>query len=136
MCCLKTYTGACLLFLTFSVAAMGLPASAVERTKIFAACAGRLSALEEHQRLFDGPLSERTAETLSLFNVLIDATLPDAVTIGFSGRDALAWQIDAKMAQAQLLQQAFFGTKPARNLRARDLATRYIQSCEKLIIGS
>lgn len=116
--------------------AFAMPGSASERVKAFAACAGRLSALEENQRLFDGPLSEKTAARKAMFDSLVEATLPDARAEGFSGRQALHWQVDAKMAQAVLLQQSVFGTDPARADEARQLANDYLATCDRLLLGA
>ncbi|KAJ55735.1 hypothetical protein ACMU_13695 [Actibacterium mucosum KCTC 23349] len=112
--------------------AYALPNTPSERLRAFADCAGRFSALEEHQRLFDGPLSAQTARQVQFLNDLIAAMLPDAQE---TGREVLSWRIDAKFAQAALLQQAVFGTDNRRANRAQVLATQYIQGCRSLLPG-
>ncbi|WP_141246538.1 hypothetical protein [Actibacterium ureilyticum] len=132
---MKTLILCILLLMPLGGHAGGLPASAAERLRVFADCAGRLSALEEQQRLFDGAASERTARLKTVFDDLITATLPDARQTGISGRTALHWQVSAKLAQAALLQSAVFGDRPARSARDRALADRYLASCHRLILG-
>ena len=125
-----------LSILILAQSGMAMPSTPIERVKVFAACAGRLSALEEQQRLFDGALSEQTAAQKSLFDTLISATLPDARKDGVTGRQALGWQVDAKMAQAVLLQQAVFGTDTDQAQRARRTADQYVKTCKQLILGA
>lgn len=127
---LKTFTLSLCTLCCLASTALGLPNEPAERLKIFADCAGRFSALEEHQRLFDGPLSERTAQQIRYFDDIIAALLPDAA---LPGRKVLAWRIDAKMAQASLLQQATFGTTAPRKARADSLSSQYLQGCSGLL---
>ena len=133
---MKTILFLILAHVPLAAAATGLPHSPIERVRIFATCAGRLSALEEQQRLFDGAASDRTARQKTIFDSLIAATLPDARAHGLAGRAALHWQVDAKMAQAALLQTAVFGGDQARTVRARRLADGYLAGCRRLILGA
>jgi len=133
---LKTIITAGLSSLILSSSVVAMPGSATERVQIFAACAGRLSALEESERLFDGPQSEKTAEHRSMFDMMIEATLPDAKSEGMNGRTALHWQVDAKMAQAQLLQLAVFGTDAERKAQAQAHSDHHIAICRQLLLGS
>lgn len=135
MCGMKTFVLCVLICMPLSGFANGLPASPLERLRVFTDCAGRLSALEEQQRLFDGPGSEQTARLKAVFDDLIAATLPDVHQSGISGRTALHWQVNAKMAQAVLLQTAVFGTETARASQARVLSDRYLTTCRRLILG-
>ncbi len=133
---LKTIIAAGLSSVFLASTAVAMPGSARDRVQTFAACAGRLSALEENQRLFDGTASEETAARKAMFDLLIEATLPDAKREGLAGRQALHWQVDAKMAQAVLLQQATFGTNPKQVTRARQAAEQHLASCEQLLLGT
>lgn len=135
MCGIKTLLACILIAAPLCAQADGLPSSPVERLRIFTDCAGRLSALEEQQRMFDGPSSEKTAQLKMVFDDLIAATLPDAQPRGISGKTALHWQVNAKMAQAVLLQTAVFGTSADRAARAGALADQYLTSCRRLILG-
>lgn len=136
MSSLKTFVGAPLIAILVAGPAVALPSSTQDRIQTFAYCAGRISALEEQQRLFDGPASERTAARLRDFETLIAALLPYARDEGIDGPQILNWRIDAKMAQAQLLQTAVFGTDEDRARHARDLADSYIATCQQLLLGA
>lgn len=113
-----------------------MPASPTERLQLFATCAGRLSALEEHQRLFDGPASERTAARKRAFDDIIAAMIPAAVDYGMPRMQALAWQVDAKMAHAVLMQQATFGTDDIRRRNAAQTVEIRLSDCDGLLLGA
>ena len=73
----------------------------------------------------------RTERVRAGFVALVDATLGGPVT----GRQALAWRIDAKMAQARLLQLAQFGTDDRLRRQAKRSAWLYLSECESLLLG-
>lgn len=112
------------------------PSSPSEQLRVFATCAGRLSALEEHQRLFDGPASEKTAAQKRLFDDVISALIDDAVAYGMPRPQALNWQVQAKMAHAMLRQQATFGTSPSRADAAERVLRVEIAACDGLLLGA
>lgn len=121
--------------LAWAPAAWPVPFSTTERVKVFATCAGRLSALEEHQRLFDGPASEVTARRKAQFDDLIAALLQDAVERGLPGRQALAWQIEAKLALAALMQRVSFGQDPVQVREARGTVRERLRACDRLLLN-
>lgn len=96
----------------------------------FATCTGRLSALMEFQFMTDGPASEITRARRDAA-----AALMAAVTAPDEARQALAWRIEAKAAQAALLQRATFGTDRRFAVRARRLALRQTAECEAMLLG-
>ena len=55
--------------------------------------------------------------------------------VGDGVRQALAWRIDAKMAQARLLQLAQFGTDDRLRRQAKRSAWLYLSECESLLLG-
>lgn len=112
------------------------PSSPSEQLRVFATCAGRLSALEEHQRLFDGPASEKTAAQKRLFDDVISALIDDAVAYGMPRPQALNWQVQAKMAHAMLRQQVTFGTSPTRADAAERVLRVEIEACNGLLLGA
>lgn len=116
--------------------AVSLPHSPSARVQLFATCAGRLSALEEHQRMFDGPASEQTAQHKAMFDEIISALMPDARAYGLPGRQALAWQIEAKMAHAVLMQRATFSTDPRAKERAQIASQARLSQCQGLLLGA
>lgn len=132
----KTICGAALGILMSSGPTLAVPATTVERLKVFAECAGRNSALEEQQRLFDGPASEKTAARVQEIESLIEALLPLAQATGTTGRDVLNWRVDAKMAQAVLLQQATFSLNTERARTARQMAQAHLNTCANLFLGA
>lgn len=115
--------------------AQTVPRSPAEQVRLFATCAGRLSALMEHQWLVDGPASERTEELRDGFTALIDATLPDARAYGLPAPYAMHWRLTEKAAQAALLQTAQFGTDPMMAARSAAAAEARVAECTALLTG-
>ena len=131
---LKTFLVATLAVTATSAAA--LPHSPAERARTFADCAGRLAALEEHQRLFDGPASERTAGLRATFLDLLDAVTPDAVAYGLPPEDTLNRRVAARADHRGLLSRASFATDPLARAPAAEAASRHIAACTRLIPGA
>lgn len=92
------------------------PAAADPLLREFSVCAGRLSALMEHQWLVDGPASEMTARQRDAMLALVEAVLSPE-----EANRAIQWRIEAKAAQAALLSRAAFAGDPAAAERADDL---------------
>ena len=114
---------------TFLVATLGLtcgfqagPVRAeplADTTTLFATCTGRLSALREYQWQHDGPASDATSAQMRDMADLLDAVTP-------AGDEARVMQIrlEAKVAQAALLQHA-----PTR-------ADALVAHCRQLLLGT
>ncbi|WP_083957658.1 hypothetical protein [Tateyamaria omphalii] len=100
-------------------------------TYTFAECAGRFSAEMEHAWLTNDPAASDIAADRTSFAMLTSATMaPD------EGRNILNHRIEVKLAHAALLQQASFGTTPARARSARQVANKQIRACRTLLLGS
>ncbi|MGR3803645.1 hypothetical protein [Marinibacterium profundimaris] len=113
--------------------AAALPHAPVDQVRLFAQCAGRYSALAEHEALFDGAASERAQARRDLYVELMEAVLPDAAAL--SGGTALAWRIAAKHAQSVLLRRATFLEDPAAAARSRRAAEYHFAECRASILG-
>ncbi len=124
-----------LVALAVSVAsqAAALPHAAHERARVFADCAGWLLALEEHQRLFDGAASERTAAHRAAFLDLLGAVLPDAEAQGLPEGAALSWRVTARAEQGALLTRAAFASEPLARAPADVAARSRIAFCIGLL---
>lgn len=69
--------------------------------RFFAACAGRMSALMEHQWIVDGPASEATkARRADLLDLVTALTPPGAEA------QVMGWRVEAKAAHAALLARS------------------------------
>jgi hypothetical protein len=104
-----------------------------DRARVFADCAGWLLALEEHQRLFDGPASERTAAHRAAFLDLLDAVLPDAEAQGLPAGTALSWRVVARAEQGALLSRAAFADDALAREPARATAIARVEACLRLL---
>lgn len=110
-----------------------LPHTSTDRARVFADCAGWLLAVEEHQRLFDGPASERTAAQRAAFLDLLDAVLPDAEAQGLPAGAALSWRVVARAEQGALLSRAAFADDALARAPARAAATARVDACLRLL---
>lgn len=116
MCGLRTASLLVCLLLApgWGAGAAGLaPGSALDR---FATCAGRLSAVMEHQWLTDPPASDQTRDLRARMLDLVAAVEEPQTAVL-----ALARRVEAKAAHAALLRLATFGANHAAARRAGQL---------------
>ena len=131
----------CNLKLTLCAAVAGLsllqgqPANALNATsaddqlRVFATCAGRLSALLEHQWTFDAAASDATtAEVNAMADLVAALTTPDV------GEKVFSWRLNAKVAHMQLLRRAYFGTDMADAAWAAEMADANEAACRDLLL--
>lgn len=124
---LKTFLAAlACLSLAPPACAQALPGA--DPGRVFATCAGRLSALVEFQWLTDGPASDATARQRDAMAALAEAAAPPGAATRL-----MHWRLQAKVAQAALLQQAAFGRDPRGTAAAR--AERLLGECRALLLG-
>jgi hypothetical protein len=129
MCGLQTLSRALALTLALSppAAAWAQTHATQDQLHFFATCTGRLSALMEHQWMFDGPASDRTKDRRDAMLSLVEAVArPD------DSRRVLLWRVEAKHAQAALLQLATFSTGTAAQ-NAQRISDRLMQDCTAAI---
>ncbi len=119
-----------LLGSAWTTAASGSPGAADSQLRSFAACAGRLSAMMEHQWMFDGAASERTKAQRAAVIELINAIMEPA-----QGRDVLHWRLMAKHAQSVLLTRATFNDDPDDAAWAETQAVRLTQDCTGFLLS-
>lgn len=107
------------------------PASAREDLLYtFATCAGRYSALMEHQWLMSDPAADRTgAERAQMLSILDTVVTPETAA------SALDIRIDAKVALATLLTRAAFSRDARDSVWATRRAETLIGACRALMLG-
>ncbi|MEM8979282.1 MAG: hypothetical protein AAGD04_07350 [Pseudomonadota bacterium] len=132
----KTILAALLCFVMSAQAIFALPQSPSERVQVFATCAGRYSALAEHQRFFDGEASERAEAKKEDFERLIEAILPVALDWGTPGAQIISWRITAKFAQAELLHRGSFHSDAFMAKRSKEIAIKFLADCDGLALGT
>jgi hypothetical protein len=115
--------------------AAAFPVSPTERARVFAACAGIASAEVEHGWLTgaDASAAERRRD---LFLALLDAVLPDAQAGGLPEAQAMAWRIEAKAVQKDLLATASFHPAAERVRPAARAAEARAADCAALLPGA
>ncbi|MEJ8560199.1 hypothetical protein QTO30_02380 [Yoonia sp. GPGPB17] len=101
-----------------------------QQLRIFAACAGRLSAVMEYQWMFDGDASEQTKMQRAAVIDLVEAIMPPE-----RGREVLHWRISAKLAQSALLTRATFNADASDAVWARQQAQRFERECTGLLLS-
>ena len=130
---LKTLVGG-LCVATSMAQATPIPVTPTEQVRVFAICAGRFSALTEHQWLVDGPASEATEELRAAFADLLDAVTPAAVQAGMPDTLAISLRIEAKAAQRELLSLSLFAEDARDRARAAIAARAKLDMCRGLIL--
>jgi hypothetical protein len=128
----KHTLGAVLLaaMVPFAAGADDLVPAPPDQLRFFATCAGRLSALMEHQWMFDGPGSEVTAKQKQATNALLKAIMPPG-----QAQKVLGWQIEAKVAYRALLMNAVFVSDPRSGAFAVRRAEDLLRPCTALLLG-
>lgn len=122
------FLSSCVLALTLSP---GVPVSAQDDlVSTFATCAGRLSALMEHQWLTDTTNADETRARRAQMVDLLHAVTPPG-----QGRQVLSRRIEAKFALAELLTRATFGTAGKETAKAAALVEIHIAACNSLLLG-
>lgn len=118
------------LGLALTLAHSGIARADDAQLRIFATCAGRLSAIMEHQWMFDGPASEQTQIHRTHVLDLVAATMQDG-----QGREVLNWRLSGKRAQNQLLTRATFNDDDVDAAWAAAQATRYERACTAFLLS-
>lgn len=107
----------------------GSPAHAdPDLPRLFATCAGQFSAAVAHSWLTQDPDRARLESDHATFRMLLEAMGLD------TDPDTLNLRIDARAAQAALLQAASFGTDTTRALKAKRRANAQINTCRLLLL--
>lgn len=101
-----------------------------QQLRTFATCAGRLSAVMEHQWLFDGPASDITKAQRTTVLELVEAIMPPE-----RGAEVLQWRISAKLAQSALLTRATFNEDEEDATWAREQAEQFARECTGLLLS-
>lgn len=122
------------LLLSFALlsapSARAQPIDPDQQLRVFATCAGRLSAVMEYQWMFDGAASENTKIQRAAVIDLVEAIMPLD-----RGRDVLQWRISAKLAQSALLTRATFNENPSDAAWASAQAARFERECTGLLLS-
>jgi len=116
--------GLCLGILTLPGLAMGNTFD--DPVRVFATCAGRLSAQMEHQWLLSDPASDQTEHQRDIVLEVLAAMTPEGQESRIMG-----WRLEAKVAHAALLQSATFRNSPW----AGETATRLVAQCTTLVVS-
>ena len=102
-----------------------------QQLHFFATCAGRLSALMEHQWNYDTASADQTTLYRSEMIDLVSAVMPiDA------GREVLLLRVEAKHAQARLLRRAEINLDPIDARWAQSRADAMMQECTSVLMQS
>lgn len=128
---LKTYVLGLLVAMICGTQALAAPDLSRDPARFFATCLGRFSATMEHEWLM-GRDGEQARDQRAMFETLLEVVAPDSA---LSRADILHMRIEAKFAQAKLLQVASFHTDARQKRYAAGLARREIGSCAALLLG-
>lgn len=121
-----------ILVATALASALTGPLQALENNALqtFATCVGRLSAVMEHQWMFDGPASDRTKVQRAHLLDLVEAVMEPQ-----QAAEVLHWRISGKQAQSVLLTRSVFNSDADDAAWARAMALDFEQSCTGLLLS-
>ena len=119
-----------ILVLIFCLTATGPASARQDLLYTFATCAGRYSALMEHQWLMSDPAADRTeAERAQMISILDSVMTPETAA------ETLNIRIDAKLALATLLSRAAFNRDTRDSVWAMQRAETLMGACRALMLG-
>ena len=121
------------LTLPNSAWAMALPESLEERATIFAECAGRMLALQEHHSMFDGEIADQAKRMREMFLDLLEAVERDALDAGMPPGRLLEYRIMGRVDQKSLLRMSAFSDDPRARGPAAATAEFKLSLCKGLI---
>lgn len=121
--------------LSFLIALTAAPVAAHDsaadpQLRFFASCAGRLSALMEHQWNYDTASVQQTTLHRSEMIGLVSAVMPSD-----AGRDVLLMRVEAKHAQAKLLHRAVVNHDPDDATWAQSRADALLRDCTSVLLS-
>jgi len=123
----------CLVIATVGAAA--LPVRSYERAEVFATCSGRLAAFAARQRGLNQDAGE-TARLARAFDMLVEATMPDAVEDGVPPGHDRIWRGRGWGEVAALLADADYSFDAVRAQRARVEIQARIADCRAVLLPS
>lgn len=124
---------AALLWLA-ATAVTAFPTTPWKRAELFAICTGRLSALEASQKAERSPEAETTQRLRSDFEVMLEATMPEAEKHGVPPVQARLWQVNGWTEVAALLADAHYSFDVGRADRAARALDARITDCRALVL--
>ncbi len=101
-----------------------------QQLHFFATCAGRLSALMEHQWTYDTAAVDRTTAQRSAMIDLVTAVMPKD-----EGRAVLLMRVEAKHAQSRLLRRATINRDPNDAAWALSRARSMMTECTSVLMA-
>lgn len=126
---LKTYGVLMCLIWALHAAPVRAGLSADDQLRSFAICAGRFSALLDHERLMENGAPDLVRSDRISMLELLDAVMPaDRV------REVLSWRINAKAAQAALLTRATFSNDAPDAAWAQQQSDRLVAECRAYLL--
>lgn len=117
-----------------ATAALALPGTSYERAELFATCAGRMAALATSQRALNHPETGSTEQVREDFDMMLDATLPAALSQGVPPNEPRLWRSSGWSEIASLLADAQYSFDLRRAERAQDALEARIRDCRAILL--
>ncbi|ARE40013.1 hypothetical protein RGUI_1872 [Rhodovulum sp. P5] len=120
---------------TTAIGAPAMPGTPWKQAEVFSICSGRLAALAARQQANDDPQSTRTLRQRDMFDLMLEATLPDAVSYGVPEDEPLRWRSSGWSETAILLSNISYSFDAGRVERAQAALEQRIADCTGLLLG-
>ncbi|MBL3568490.1 hypothetical protein JMJ94_03115 [Rhodovulum visakhapatnamense] len=111
------------------------PGTPWKRAELFATCSGRLSAITARQQAVDDPAWPRTMDQRDMFNLMLEATLPEAIRFGVPKDEPVLWRSAGWAEMAGLLADIAYSFDSGRADRARAALADRMSDCTGLLLG-
>ncbi|MBL3594922.1 hypothetical protein JMM63_04945 [Rhodovulum sulfidophilum] len=111
------------------------PGTPWKRAEVFATCSGRLAAVSARQQAEHDPDWPRTVSQRDMFNLMLEATLPEAIRFGVPRREPVLWRSAGWSEMAGLLADIAYSGDRGRAERARAALARRLSDCTGLLLG-
>ncbi len=131
---LSKYICSAMFLAIAATSAEALPTRAFERAELFAACAGRLSALAAHQDGFGEPGAQTTRALVVTFEDLLDATLPGAYADGVPEEEPVKWRNRGWSEMASLLARSHFSFDAQSADEAAAALSARLEDCTSAVL--
>ncbi|MGC9370741.1 MAG: hypothetical protein ACP5DX_14475 [Paracoccaceae bacterium] len=116
-------------------ATLALPGTPWKRAELFATCSGRLAAMAAHQQAMDQPGWTATLDRRDSFDLMLEATLPEAIAHGVPRDEAKRWRAHGWTEIAVLLADSSYSFDEGRARRARAALQARIGDCQSVLLG-
>ncbi len=123
------------LLTIMTTAAPAMPTSPSQRAQVFAVCAGRMDALATHKTAMRDAEAGRLRAQADDFDLLLDASLPDALNYGVPPELPRQWRAQGWIEIAGHLADSAYSFDPGLAERSEQWMDRKVADCQDMLLS-